>query len=210
MNNLIKIIAIVLILSSCNTNYSKLHDGDLLFCVAENSVMSNAIVDATRTEMDVQYDHVAIYTLVENIPSVIEANPKEGVVCRSLEAFLDDATSINGGKGVVVMRLTESINIEDAIERAHQFIGQPYDWSYLPNNNRFYCSELIYECYRNDDGTPLFEAKPMTFKDKDGDIPTFWLELFRNNGEPIPEGVLGTNPNDMVLDPSLEEVYSYY
>ena len=210
MNNLIKIIAIVLILSSCNTNYSKLHDGDLLFCVAENSVMSNAIVDATQTEMDIQYDHVAIYTLVENIPSVIEANPKEGVVCRSLEAFLDDATSINGGKGVVAMRLTESINIEDAIERAHQFIGQPYDWSYLPNNNRFYCSELIYECYRNDDGTPFFEAKPMTFRDKNGDIPTFWLELFRNNGEPIPEGVLGTNPNDMVLDPSLEEVYSYY
>lgn len=172
--------------------------------------MSNAIVDATQTEMDVQYDHVAIYTLVENIPSVIEANPKEGVVCRSLEAFLDDATCINGGKGVVAMRLTESINIEDAIERAHQFIGQPYDWSYLPNNNRFYCSELIYECYRNDDGTPLFEAKPMTFKDKNGDIPTFWLELFRNNGEPIPEGVLGTNPNDMALDPSLEEVYSYY
>lgn len=172
--------------------------------------MSNAIVDATRTEMDVQYDHVAIYTLVDNIPSVIEANPKDGVVCRSLDNFLDDAININSGKGVIAMRVTESINIKDAIERAHQFIGQPYDWSYLPNNDRIYCSELIYECYRNNDGTPLFEAKPMNFRDRSGNIPTFWLELFRNNGETIPEGVLGTNPNEMFLEPSLKEVYSYY
>lgn len=198
-----------ILLSSCNTSSSTLQDGDLLFCVADNSVMSNAIVDATQKEK-VNYDHVAIYVVIDNTPSVIEANPKGGVISRSLDDFMENAIDINGGKGITVMRVTQSIDLKAAIQRARQFIGQPYDWSYLPDNEKLYCSELVYECYLNNDGNPLFEANPMTFKDSKGNIPDFWVDLFKRLGEPVPEGVIGTNPNDLSQSPALEEVHRFF
>ena len=198
-----------ILLFSCNTSSSTLQDGDLLFCVADNSVMSNAIVDATQMGK-VNYDHVAIYAIIDNTPLVIEANPKGGVICRSLDDFMGNAIDINRGKGITVMRVTQSIDLKAAIERARQFIGQPYDWSYLPDNEKLYCSELVYECYLNNDGKPVFEANPMTFKDSKGNIPDFWVDLFKRLGEPVPEGVIGTNPNDLSQSPALEEVHRYF
>lgn len=210
-HNMIRLITLLLIgiwLSSCGISSSTLRDGDLLFCVADNSVMSNAIVDATQMEK-VNYDHVAIYAVIDNTPSVIEANPKDGVICRSLDDFMEDVTDINGGKGITVMRVTQSIDLKAAIQRARQFIGRPYDWSYLPDNEKLYCTELVYECYLNNDGKPIFKANPMTFKDSKGNIPDFWVDLFSRLGEPIPEGVIGTNPNDLSQSPALEETHRY-
>ena len=37
----------------------------------------------------------------------------------------------------------------------------------------------------------------MNFRDKDGNMPEFWTNLFKEHNEEIPEGVLGTNPNDL-------------
>ena len=59
----IKLLALLTVIHSCLENHGCLQDGDLLFCIAENSAMSEAIVDATRTEKSLQYDHVAIYIL---------------------------------------------------------------------------------------------------------------------------------------------------
>lgn len=206
---LLACLGIGILLSSCNTSSTMLQDGDLLFCIAGNSVMSNAIVDATQMG-EVNYDHVAIYAIVDNTPSVIEANPQDGVICRSLDDFIDAAIDINGGKGIIVMRVTQSIDLKAAVERARQFVGQPYDWSYLPDNEKLYCSELVYECYLNDDGKPFFEARPMTFKDSKGNIPDFWVDMFKRLGEPVPEGVIGTNPNELSQSPALEEVHRYF
>lgn len=194
---------------SCKNNNFLPQEGDLLFCVAANSAMSQAIVDATQMEDHLQYDHVAIYALIDNTPSVIEAHPK-GVICRPFGEFLEDATDINGQKGITVMRLTRPIDLMAAIDRAKAHIGQPYDWSYLPDNQKTYCSELVYECYLNAEGEPVFEASPMRFRDADGKIPTFWAELFERLGEAIPEGVPGTNPNDMSCAPILQEVHRYF
>lgn len=202
----IKLLALLTIIHSCQENHSCLRDGDLLFCIAENSAMSEAIVDATRTEKSVQYDHVAIYTHINDIPFVIEANPKHGVVCRPLSEFLKDTPDINDKKGVTVMRVMKPIDIYAAIERAKQFIGQPYDWSYRPHNGKMYCSELIYDCYLDSEGTPVFKASPMNFRNKEGDIPSFWSELFNKIGEEVPEGIPGTNPNDMFCEPILNEI----
>ena len=96
------------------------------------------------------------------------------------------------------------------IESAKGHIGEPYDWSFRPDNGKMYCSELIYECYINDDGTHLFNAKPMNFRDEEGNMPLFWIELFEKSGESIPEGVYGTNPNDMSKEPFLKEVHRYF
>ena len=44
----------------------------------------------------------------------------------------------------------------------------------------------------------------------DGTLPQFWTELFAKAGEEIPEGVPGTNPNDMARESILECAGRYY
>ena len=96
------------------------------------------------------------------------------------------------------------------IERARKFIGQPYDYSFRPDNGKMYCSELVWESYLAPDGSRRFPARPMNFLAADGSLPRFWAELFAGLGEEIPQDIPGTNPNDMARDPQLKEVARYY
>lgn len=73
-----------------------------------------------------------------------------------------------------------------------------------------YCSELVYESFLRRDGSHLFTAIPMNFRDKDGNMPEFWTGLFAGLGRDVPEGEPGTNPNDMSRDPALQLVFRYF
>ena len=97
-----------------------------------------------------------------------------------------------------------------ALERARERLGLPYDYSFRPDNGKLYCSELVWECYSRPDGSPRFPARPMNFRAPDGSMPAFWTELFERLGKQIPEGVPGTNPNDMARDPQLDEVGRWF
>lgn len=50
----------------------------------------------------------------------------------------------------------------------------------------------------------------MRFRDADGNLPQFWVDLFAKLGETVPEGVPGTNPNDLSQDPQLVQVHRYF
>ena len=78
------------------------------------------------------------------------------------------------------------------------------------DNGQLYCSELVWESYLAPDGSRLFPARPMNFRAADGTMPQFWVDLFAKLGEEIPEGIPGTNPNDMAHDPQLKEIARYY
>ena len=61
-----------------------------------------------------------------------------------------------------------------------------------------YCSELGWECYlTGSKNEHLFTARPMNFRTADGRLPQFWIDHFAAMDQPIPEGVPGTNPQDM-------------
>ena len=210
MKKILLLVAVSVMRVSCHHGEFMPKDGDILFCVAEPSAMSDAIVDATKTNDGIQYDHVALFVKVGGVPAVIEAVPAKGVVCRTFDDFMSNATRINGKPGITVKRPNSSIDIKAAISRAIGFIGLPYDWSYLPDNGKIYCSELIHECFRFNGGGHIFVAKPMSFRDENGQIPEFWVESFAKLGEPIPEGVDGTNPNDMLRDGLFSEVHRYF
>ena len=113
------------------------------------------------------------------------------------------------GAGVVVMRVNCDFSVKEAVHRAESMLGLPYDWSYLPDNNKLYCSELIYESYLNPAGDNIFQSRPMNFLSPDGTFPQFWTELFSTLGEEIPQGTPGTNPNDLAHESCLVEVYRY-
>ncbi|WP_299221110.1 YiiX/YebB-like N1pC/P60 family cysteine hydrolase [uncultured Alistipes sp.] len=187
----------------------RLQTGDLLFQAGKTSEMSRAIHDATGRKASLDYTHVGIALRTAGADSVLEATG-EGVRIVALRRFLDEAGRIDGRPAVVAMRLRDTAGVAASVARARQAVGLPYDWSFRPDNGRFYCSELVWEYYLTPEGRRIFEARPMNFRSADGSMPGFWTELFERLGEPIPEGVPGTNPNDMAREPILEETGRFF
>lgn len=132
------------------------------------------------------------------------------MACTDWNEFISSSPLINGKPGVVAMRVCEDFDADSAVTRALGHLGEVYDWSYRPDNGKMYCSELVYESFRKKDGSPLFKARQMNFRDADGNMPAFWTSLFDKIGEPVPEGVPGTNPNDMSKEDVLREVYRFF
>ncbi|MCH5240429.1 MAG: hypothetical protein J1F38_09415 [Muribaculaceae bacterium] len=169
-----------------------LKSGDLLFLSEENSAFSNAIVESTAQNDSIKLIHVGIIEIVDDEPYLIEASPSNGVREIPIRDFLQD-----NKEKIFVRRIKFEFPVEQAITRAKSHIGEPYDWWYLPDNNKMYCSELVYESFLDANGNRIFNSIPMNFRDSSGNIPDFWIELFNKIGEEIPEGLPGTNPNDM-------------
>lgn len=208
MRNIIYIGILVLTLG-CNQNEFRLQSGDLLFMASEATEMTGAITVATGGREGLNFSHVGIAVTAKDSDRVLEATTEKGVVLTPLEDFLARAARIDGRPAVVAMRLRDTTGVTDAIARACTFIGQSYDYSFLPDNGKMYCSELVWESYLAPDSSHLFPARPMNFHAADGTLPRFWVELFRQLGEPVPQGVPGTNPNDMARDPQLKTVHIF-
>lgn len=205
------IIAVLAVLPvSCGRPGFEPEEGDLLFQVEGTSDFSAAIADVTAGKDSLRYVHVAIATKKDGKIYALEASSEKGVVLTGLDEFLAESRRVNGCPGVVVKRLNTGFPVERVIESAYSHIGEEYDWSYLPDNGKMYCSELVYEAFRDETGVPLFTASPMNFRDGNGEIPEFWIKTFEKLGEPVPEGVPGTNPCDMAREPVLTEVHRYF
>ena len=203
-------IGMLLLVISCGQNRDRLHTGDLLFLAGKNTEMTGAITAATGEEGPLNFSHVGIAVVGGGADSVLEATTDCGVRLTVLAEFLGRSAKIDGHPAVVAMRLKDTAGIAAAVRRARSFLGVPYDYSFRPGREKLYCSELVWESYRAENGTPLFTARPMNFRAADGTMPQFWTELFAKAGEEIPEGVPGTNPNDMARESILECAGRYY
>lgn len=187
------------VLPATGTDYG-LKTGDLLFQTAGTSEFSSAIDSSTGST---GFAHVGIvWVAPDGIENVIEASPKEGVRVVEAEKFISEAP------GVTAMRLEADFAADKVISLALSHIGEPYDWYYLPDNGMMYCSELVYESYLSQEGNHIFTAQPMSFRNGEGEIPAFWITLYEKLGVGVPEGVPGTNPNDLSKDPRLKVLFS--
>ncbi len=207
------VLACVFFFCTCSEpkNEFMLTSGDLLFQVNEKNDFTNAIVNTTKMGQHISFSHVGILIIEKGKYYVIDANPNNGVQLMQLETFLKESAHTKKGEPmVVVKRLINSTYAKLAAERAKKYIGDPYDYSFLPNNEAMYCSELVYESYLDKNDKPLFTAHPMSFSDSTGKISPLWIEFFSNLNIPIPIGEPGTNPNDMAQDKVLKEVYRYF
>lgn len=188
-----------------------LRTGDLLFQGKGNSDFSKAIAASTDANDSINFVHVGLALITaEGLTKIVEASPEEGVRIIGLEEFLNNSPQIDGSPYVVVKRLNIVYSLDTAVRNALTFLGQPYDWWYLPDNGKIYCSELIYESFIDEDGKHLFQSKPMSFTGPDGTIPEFWIDLYQRLGMDVPQGVMGTNPNDLSRDPNLTEVLRFF
>ena len=75
------------------------------------------------------------------------------------------------------------------------------------NNNKYYCSELIYEAFRNDS---IFMLQNMTFLNPGTqDTLEAWKNYYSKIGVEIPQNKLGINPGIMSLSEKIDIIHIY-
>ncbi|MDR3184718.1 MAG: hypothetical protein LBT49_04865 [Prevotellaceae bacterium] len=198
----------------CTTNVFAqfaLQSGDLLFHVGKGSALGEAIAQVTSGAGNVNYTHVGIVSVEDGNVFVIEATTPS-VRKVAVDTFLNDARKINGLPMVAVGRLQSKYHgiIPQAIKNAGTYIGKPYDYVFSPDNDAYYCSELVQLSFKDKRGKPVFTTRKMTFKDDTGRTPRAWEEHFAEHNAPVPEGRPGTNPGDLSKSKEITIVYRYF
>ena len=158
-----------------------LENGDLIF-VREDTEMGQAIQASTGN-----YSHVAIFLDGQ----VYHATVEGGVLAQSPEVFFE--------AGKVYDRYHyEQIDGAEVKKRAESLLGAPYNASFYPDGDGFYCSQFVAEIL------PIFETIPMKFGDDTQEISDFWREYYRELGLPVPLNQPGTNPSQLAQSPHLQ------
>jgi len=200
-------------LYSCTTSVKEFsfQTGDLLFQVGKNSELNEAITEVTSGERDIHYTHIGIISIENDTVFVIEAIPPE-VSKTLLDTFLSRSANWEKKPMVAVGRLKPEYRevIPQALIRAKNLLGKPYDYVYSPDNDAYYCSELITFSFLNKQNMPIFEPIKMNFRDADGNLPVYWIEHFEKQNAEIPENELGSNPGELSKSEKIEIVYRYF
>ena len=157
-----------------------LESGDLIF-VKDLSDMGQAIQESTG-----HYSHVAIFLDGQ----VYHATVEGGVLAQAPEDFFE------AGKVYDLYRY-EQIDCAEVKKRAESLLGAPYNASFYPDGDGFYCSQFVAEIL------PIFETIPMKFGDNTQEISDFWREYYRDLGFPVPLNQAGTNPSQLAASPLL-------
>ena len=190
--------SLTVIFTACGNT---LRSGDLVFVCADTTGMDAAISDATADDNTVNYSHVGIIEMTPDSGAfVIDASPKYGVSRRMLRQFRAENGTCH------FYRLKGYNNEDEWVTKAKSCIGLSYDLYFLPDNGKYYCSELVADVCVDADGNPIFKAQPMNFCAADGTIPDYWVNLFDSLGVEVPQGVMGTNPNDLVRSGKLQRI----
>ena len=158
-----------------------LETGDLIF-VSENTEMGQAIQASTGN-----YSHVAIFL----DDSIYHATVEGGVLAQSPEDFFE------AEKAYDLYRYPK-IDLKEVKKRAENLLGTPYNASFYPDGDGFYCSQFIAELL------PIFETIPMKFGDEEEEISPFWPDYYKELGLAVPLDHPGTNPSQLAQSPQLQ------
>ncbi len=187
--------------------------GDLLFQDLDGSPFCDAVEKVTQGYNGAQLTHVGIVLDVAGDSVIVIEAYSGGVIETPLDTFLNRSQDCNGRPKVFVGRLRPRYRrlIKPALAAARALKGKPYDDVFDIQNDTYYCSELVYVCFKEANaGRPLFELQPMTFIDPDTKT-TFpiWQDYFRELGVAVPEGQPGLNPGSVSRSPVLRIVHIY-
>ncbi|MCC8690665.1 YiiX/YebB-like N1pC/P60 family cysteine hydrolase [Xanthomonas campestris pv. raphani] len=179
----------------------RLHDGDLLFVTAARTGLSGAIDDATATQGAPSFDHVGLVAHDGRTRVVLHAD-EEGSRQQPLADFIRQARAKQRQIFVYRLNAAQRAAIPDAIAQARRMLGKPYNLTYVQDDNSYYCSDFIERAFR---AHQVFALQPMNFKNpQSGQMSAYWTEFYRSKGMDVPQGLPGTNPNDMARAPALQ------
>ena len=157
-----------------------LENGDLIL-VKDSSDIGQAIQESTGN-----YSHVAIF--LDGF--IYHATTEGGVIVQSPEDFFE-------AEKVYDLYHYAEIDCTEVKKRVESHLGAPYNVSFYPDGDGFYCSQLIADIL------PIFETIPMKFGDDTQEISDFWSEYYRELGLPVPLNQPGTNPSQLATSPLL-------
>jgi len=174
-----------------------LQPGDVLFQDLDCGAACDAIEKVTEGAHNMDFSHCGIVVLQDGVYKVVEAYGN--VRATPLDAFIGRIKDVNGKPKVLAGRPSDKALAAQSANLALQFIGKGYDDAFDITNDAYYCSELVYECYRRANGNkPYFMLNQMTFKEPGTDeIMPFWETYYANLHLPVPEGEPGINPGAM-------------
>lgn len=221
---------IIFIFSSCVAEKEKefqLQVGDFLFQDLDSSPLCEAIESVTPGYNNGNFSHVGIIIkggdpILQNVDSkfeekyfynlqqdyrVLEAIPAEVTTTR-IDSFLNNSLDSLSNPKVIVGRLKVEYRylIKDAIRFLNGKIGVKYDDEFLLNNEKYYCSELIYEAFKKED---IFELAPMNFMKKENKIMPIWQNYYDKLNMKVPQGELGINPGLMSISNKIDIIYDF-
>ena len=122
-------------------------EGDVIFQTSK-SQQSPLIQIATRSKIT----HCGIIIMKDGKPYVLET--LKTLVVTPLDKFIARG---EGGKYWLKRSNKENIKIKYG-----SYLGKPYDLAFKFDNGKFYCSELIYDIYKNQLGIELCEPKKVS------------------------------------------------
>ena len=123
---------------------NNIREGDVIFQTSK-SQQSSLIQIATRSKIT----HCGIIVMKDGKPYVFET--LKTLVLTPLDEFIS-----RGEGGRYWLKRSEKDNIKI---KYGNYLGIPYDLAFKFDNGKFYCSELIYDIYKNQFGIELCEPK---------------------------------------------------
>lgn len=133
--------------SAQNEPIEEVKEGDVIFQTSQ-SQQSPLIQLATRSSIS----HCGIIIMKNGEPYVLETLKK--LTTTPLEKFIARG---KGGKYWLKRSNLENIKIE-----YEHYLGKPYDLAFKFNNDKFYCSELIYDIYKEQLDIELCKPKKVS------------------------------------------------
>jgi hypothetical protein len=196
----------VVSLSAQPIGFHGLKEGDLLFQDLNCGELCDAIEAVTEGVNHQDFSHCAMVIRDGDSLMVVEAIGNK-VQLNSIHRFFVRSGDTLQIKNIAVGRVKPQYFglIPQAASNAKALVGQPYDDAFLPNNNSWYCSEVLYDAFRKASNSEFFELQPMTFKDpRTKDYFPAWIEYYRDLKTEIPEGVPGLNPGSISRSDKIE------
>lgn len=195
-------------MSKSETVYYNIQPGDILFQDLDCGAACDAIEKVTEGVNGMDFSHCGIVVQMGNDMMVVEAYGD--VKATSVNDFLMRTKDASGYPKVVIGRLKDeqSSLADESAEIAKEYIGKGYDDAFEMGNDKYYCSELVYECFRKaNKNKSFFQLNKMTFKEPGTDaIMPFWVDYFKKLDKPVPEGKNGINPGAMSRNADIQIV----
>jgi uncharacterized protein YycO len=193
-------LAITIVVYSKQLDYSILKDGDIIFQELESD-QSKAIKLATHS----RYTHVGIIFKLDGRYKVVEA--LDPVRITELGDFIKRGIS---GKCVIkrLKNYNSIINkmlVEKMKNRAMSFIGKRYDIYFEWDNNKLYCSELVWKIYHDSVGIKVGKLRKL--KDFDLKSPEVKRIMKKRYGNKIPYNETVISPQDIFEADNLTVVF---
>ncbi len=210
MKYFFSLIILAVAFTACKTtveNQYQLQVGDILFQDLDCGDACDAIESVTEGVNGWDFSHCGIVVKKDGELQVIEAYGAVQAV--SIDTFMNRYVDSNGKPKVVIGRPKNKDIAQKSASLASSYLGKDYDKAFQLNDDSYYCSELVYECYKKgNNGQEYFPLNLMTFKDPATDsMMPFWVKYYDELNQPIPEGEKGINPGAISRSDKLDIIY---